>query len=466
MVELVSVPTITLQERRQADGLDAYVPVILRDGSVYDADLDRFFLDLPLSGLRSRHSLRAYGYDVVVWVRFLAEARGKAVWAAEREDVAAFHRARRRDDAGFRISAASWNRSVASLDRLYRWAEQQGLISATPFTHRSVWRRGHGGTRARLALRNDAYERTARRAEVRFVALEDYRVFRDVGMRGLTPAGVERPGARDRNGMRNALFAELLVSTGLRLAEASYLLAHELAGMERTAASDRQVWLDLPLGLTKGERGRRVLIPRRLLQQVLAYIAVEREAACAKFLARSGWQAIDRPILIRAPGPGGKLTARDGGAISADVLTPDERGRLVICGGTGTPRESAVLWLTEVGQPVLPNSWEAIFARASRRCAEAGLFLRVSPHQLRHSFAVHMLAMLVQRRLREDAVPGGAMEGYRQLLGDPLQQVQRLLGHASLATTYIYLDHIASRADTVDTAVEELLALLPASAPA
>lgn len=28
-------------------------------------------------------------------------------------------------------------------------------------------------------------------------------------------------------------------------------------------------------------------------------------------------------------------------------------------------------------------------------------------------------------------------------------------------TTYIYLDHIATRADTVDAAVEELLALLP-----
>ena len=49
----------------------------------------------------------------------------------------------------------------------------------------------------------------------------------------------------------------------------------------------------------------------------------------------------------------------------------------------------------------------------------------------------------------------------RLILGDPLQQVQRLLGHASLTTTYIYLDHIATRADTVDAAVEELLALLP-----
>ena len=144
-----------------------------------------------------------------------------------------------------------------------------------------------------------------------------------------------------------------------------------------------------------------------------------------------------------------------------EVVTPDERARLVICADDGTPREAAVLWLTEVGHPVLPNSWEAIFARASRRCTDAGIPVRLSPHQLRHSFAVHMLAMLIQRRLADAAAPVGAMEGYRQLVGDPLQQVQRLLGHSSLATTSIYLDHIATRADTVDAAVEELLALVP-----
>src|SRR3546814_6419847 len=72
-----------------------------------------------------------------------------------------------------------------------------------------------------------------------------------------------------------------------------------------------------------------------------------------------------------------------------------------------------------------------------------------------------MLALLIQQRLREAALPAGPVESYRLILGDPLQQVQRLLGHASLATTYIYLDHIATRADTVDAAVEELLVLLP-----
>ncbi|MCH4554403.1 hypothetical protein MKW35_17415, partial [Aestuariibaculum sp. L182] len=66
-----------------------------------------------------------------------------------------------------------------------------------------------------IAARNDAYERVARRSDVRFVTMDDYRIFREVGLRGLTPDGTERPGARDRNGLRNALFADLLVTTGL-----------------------------------------------------------------------------------------------------------------------------------------------------------------------------------------------------------------------------------------------------------
>ena len=453
---------ITIRERRSADGLDLHIPLILCDGAVYDADLDRFFLDLPLNGVRSPHSLRAYGYDVVVWLRFLTETRGKTVWLADHADGAAFHRARRRADAGFRLSAASWNRSVAALEKLYRWAEREGLIASTPFTHRDVWQRGHGVRRARVAARNDAYERAAKQSDVRFISLEEYRIFRDVGLRGLTVAGDERPGTRDRNGARNALFAELLVTTGLRLEEASFLLASELAALFPDI-SRRQAWLPLPPALTKGDRGRSVLMPRRLLQQIAAYVGVERAVAVAKFAARSGWRAIERPIFIRRPALGELGVALcAGGTIRIDALTPDERGRLVICADDGAPQEAAVLWLTEVGQPVRPNSWEAIFARASRRCAEAGMPIRVSPHQLRHSFAVHMLSMLIQHRLRNAALdPATPMEGYRRLLGDPLQQVQRLLGHASLTTTYLYLDHIATRADTIDAAVEELLALVP-----
>lgn len=453
---------ITLHEHRSAEGLDAHVPVILRDGALYDSDLDRFFLDLPLNGTRSRHSLRACGYDLVVWVRFLAQARGKGVWQAEREDVDAFHRARRRDDAPFRVSAASWNRAVASLAKLYAWGERQRLIAASPFTHRTIWRRGHGGRRGELASRNEAYERAAKRSDVRFVELDAFRTFCDVGLRGLSAEGLARPGARDRNGARNALFAELLVTTGLRLEEASFLLASELSIALRSATV-RQHRLRLPAALTKGERGRSILLPARLVPQLAAYMAVERASAAAKFAASGGWLRIERPLLVRRPGPGAtSLSLVAGGVLPLDAITPDERGRLVICDDDDAPQEAAALWLTEVGQPVQANSWEAVFARASRRCAETGFPIRVSPHQLRHTFAVHMLSMLIQRRLREEGGDAGR-QVYRELIGDPLQQLQRLLGHASLATTYIYLDHIASRADTVDAAVEDLLALLPSA---
>jgi len=455
---------ITVQEQRTSEGLDTCVPMILRDGALYDPDLDRFFLDLPLNGMRSRHSLRACGYDVVVWLRFLADARGKHVWQAERADVDAFHRARRRGDARFRISAASWNRSVASLAKLYAWGEREHLITIAPFTHRTVWRRGHGGRRAQLASRNEAYERAAKRSDVRFIELAAFRTFRDVGLRRLAVDGSERPSARDRNGTRNALFAELLVTTGLRLEEASFLLAFELSALMSAGTPSRQRRLELAAALTKGDRGRTVVLPSRLVPQISAYLQVERAGAVAKFAARQGPRQIDRPIFIRAPAPGAhSLVLLGGGTVPVDVLTPEERGRLVICDEDGTPREVAALWVSEVGQPVQPNSWEAIFARASRRCSEAGVPVQVTPHQLRHTFAVHMLAMLIQHRLREAATPAGPMQAYRELLGDPLQQVQQLLGHASLATTYIYLEHIASRADTVDAAVEELLALLPSA---
>jgi hypothetical protein len=126
-------------------------------------------------------------------------------------------------------------------------------------------------------------------------------------------------------------------------------------------------------------------MPRRLLQQIAAYVTVERTLAVAKFQSRSGWREIDRPILIRRPIPGAiGLSLANGGTAPIDAVPPEERGRIVICGDDGSPEEPAALWLTEVGQPVQPNSWEVVFARAGRRCAAAGYPVRVSPHQLRH----------------------------------------------------------------------------------
>ena len=75
--------------------------------------------------------------------------------------------------------------------------------------YRDVWRRLPTGGRGAIVTRNQAYERAAKHADIKFVSIEDYQRFRDVGLRGLAIDGTERAGARDRNGARNALFADL-----------------------------------------------------------------------------------------------------------------------------------------------------------------------------------------------------------------------------------------------------------------
>ena len=346
---------------------------------------------------------------------------------------------------------------MASLDKLYRWGVDQGMISDSPFGHRQVWRRGFGGRRAAHEHRNMAYEPSSAVFQPRFVSLETYRLFNRVGLRGLTLTGHERPGARDRNGLRNALFADLLVSTGLRLEEAGSLLACELPRLGISDGSQRQVRFDLPPPISKGNCGRIILMPRRIVARLQDYLDIERSRAASKFKARSGLSRISRPILVEhSTNDPHTIRLLGGSTVRTDRFTPEERLRLVLC-GEGIPEAPAALWLSEVGLLVRSNSWEAIFLRASRRCQNAGLDIRISPHQLRHTFAVHMLAMLIEQQIGHTKPDASGMEAYRQLLSDPLQQVQRLLGHASITTTYVYLDQIAAQADTVDTAVGRLL---------
>jgi site-specific recombinase XerD len=85
--------------------------------------------------------------------RFLAErGDGKSLWLADRDDIAAFHEARRLSPPPYRVSASSWNRSVAALDKFYRWAVDEKLIEAAPFTCRE-WQAGRGPRKVKAGRR-------------------------------------------------------------------------------------------------------------------------------------------------------------------------------------------------------------------------------------------------------------------------------------------------------------------------
>jgi site-specific recombinase XerC len=117
------------------------------------------------------------------------------------------------------------------------------------------------------------------------------------------------------------------------------------------------------------------------------------------------------------------------------------------------------LWLTEQGTPMTSDNWEAIFAQASARCCRLGYELYVTPHMLRHTFAVHMLAQLIRTQIgvlfeRPADDLSRRTDAYRRLAGDPLRTLQKLLGHATITSTYIYLDNVLEAQALIDDALD------------
>jgi site-specific recombinase XerD len=440
-------------------GLVEGMPFILGRGGTYDHHLNRFLRSCPTMGVRSLNSLRAYARDIVVWMRFLEERRdGKSLWSVDRDDIAAFHEARRLSEAPFRISACSWNRMVAALDKLYRWAADEKIIPSAPFIYRQLWSRRSTSGAVMAVVVNCAKESGARNGDMRFLDLPRYLVFRDVGLRGKLPDGRDDPTWRGRNGERNALFAELLITTGLRLQEASSLLLNELpeldTGPDSTAKS---LAFRLAAATAKGSRGRDIRMPVRLVRQLQDYAGIERENALARARRSSRIRRMNRSIPVdgyehRA------LRLTDGDRtvrISFDQLPPAHRARLFEA-TTGAP---LALWLTEDGLPMPMASWEAVFTRASERCGRFGFEdMQVTPHTLRHSFAVHMLTLLLREQIGWVVSERSRHLGsaYRRVIGDPLLKLQRLMGHSRIESTYIYLDHLADSQDIVDAAVGKL----------
>jgi site-specific recombinase XerD len=452
---------LSAEEITAADsiGLVEGMPFILgRDGS-YDHHLNRFLRSCPTMGVRSLNSLRAYARDIVVWMRFLDERRdGKSLWSADRDDIAAFHEVRRLSEPPFRISASSWNRMIAALDKFYRWAVDEKIIAAVPFTYRQLWSRASTSGAVMAVAVNCAKESGARNGDMRFLDLPRYLVFREVGLRGRLPDGQEDPTWRGRNGERNALFAELVITTGLRLQEASSLLLNELPAPDtRPDPAARSLAFRLAAATAKGSRGRDIRMPVRLIRQLQDYARIERENALGRARRRGRIHRMDRSIPV-AGHEHCALRLIDGDRTvraSVDQLTPSERTRLVEA-KTGAP---LALWLTEDGRPMPMASWEAVFMRASERCRRFGFKdMDVTPHMLRHSFAVHMLTLLLREQIgwvisERSRHLGSA---YRRMIGDPLLKLQRLMGHRRIESTYIYLDHLADSQEIVDAAVRKL----------
>lgn len=445
------MPDLDVTGTLQRAGIPDGFPFIVADNGEYDSGLNRVLRLMPSYGVRSVRSVHTYADVYVAVDRFLHEQRdGRTLWEATRDDFAVLYSCRRLDTAT-RQGKATWNLWVAALDKLYQIGEDEGLVASNPFPRRISVARGHSGPA--LVERNLAYEPNGGERPVKYLSLEQYRLWRSVGVLGTTV-----PFSRLRE--RNAAFVNLLLTTGLRLQEAASLLGVEVVG---EAVGPHR--LDLGAAAAKGGRTRRVTIPSRVQRELCSYLKVERATAIGRGHQRSrynepGWQ----PVV--AAGPSGvRLASGRSGRVSLHEITPRERARLLLVDGEGRPLEPLALWLGENGMPVSTDAWQRVFDRANERSGGGGA-VDVHPHMLRHSFAVHMLGLLVQRVISV-ALPDG-LAGiqpdtalYTRVITDPLRQLQRLMGHATTQSTEVYLSCLDLAQRVVDGAIEDLDATLP-----
>ena len=281
----------------EAVGLVDGMPFILGDDGSYDQNLNRFFRACPTMGVRSLNSLRAYARDIVVWLRFLAERRGgKPVWAADRDDIAAFHEARRLSPPPHRISASSWNRSVAALDKLYRWAVEEKLIGKAPFAYRQVWTRSLDGVAMGVAA-NMAREPAARNGDTRFVSLDRYLLFRGCGIAGPASRRAGRPVVA---GPQWRAQCTLRRTSCDDRAPASGGVEPACNGTPSPDKQDgqRSIPYRLAAATAKGSKGRDIRLPLRLIERLHDYIEVERSNALVRYRDRRSWMRIDDSIVV------------------------------------------------------------------------------------------------------------------------------------------------------------------------
>lgn len=325
-----------------------------------------------------------------IFLRWVKE-QGKKWEDVTLEDLRSFYRSRRLQPSPHTkrpISSKTWNAAVGAISRLYLWAAEKGLIQALPFTFRQIRHSSIGLVEKNILTESVGDD------PVRYLTLEEYKLFREALM-------------RSRNGGRDRTFADVLVTTGLRLSEANKLTAVGLPDPEAPRYAGIKA---IPFLITgKGRKTRKIRFPKSTLREIEIYKGEDRSNAVARLT--------------------GRAANRNGSRFS----------------------EPQDLWLTERGTLMTAARWEEIFAETSTFCG-----IHCTPHMLRHTYAIYTLSAIIEETIcaiSELRLRGS--ERFGKLLHNPLQKLADLLGHRHISTTFIYLDLIERCEAMVDDAIAE-----------
>jgi integrase len=424
-------------------------PILLSSNGELDEWLVLYFNTCPEFTSLDMSSRRTYALEIAQWCGFLGRQDPPVTWLEATEDDFIDFKTRRTNRLLFvegTVSGATWNKAVFALRGLYDWAIRRRVPMSPngPALRTSPVPGGRGVLRVPGSRANAAFVRTDRD---RWVVPGTYRLWRDVGLRGLTAerigerewrAGGEDPSFRVRNAMRNSAFADFLYSTGLRVQEAGSLLLPELP-------SEGFIEAKLPAATAKYSKARTWYGAPTVMRSVRTYIKLARASAVRRAIREGRYDAIEDIIWItevRRSRRGTFDAVRDDGVVHAlNDAKPDVRRRLFWL-REGRP-EPMALWLSESGLPFNHESWNDVFDTANQRLwaeieetgALPGDELTVTPHSLRFSFALALAVQLHQRLDDQHGWDETVAYGDGTRYEEVFRTVKDVLGHRSVNTT-------------------------------
>lgn len=232
-----------------------------------------------------------------------------------------------------------------------------------------------------------------------FITLAEFEHFRDEGL------------AFGRYGLRNVAFANMLLTSGMRLDEGNDYTMARLPSLDVVQrAKGNSIRHRVAAEAAKGYRARSVRISKNAYHSMRTYSDILRDDMIARALAK------------------GRITN-----------SPD------------------AFWLNQSADPIGEIGWGDVFRRASERTG-----IKVTPKTLRHTCAVYLLSRLLKAMLSSVADARAEAQQLRSrsqtqilhsIFGDPLRRVQKYLGHKHYETTFIYLDVLGSHDQITDDAL-------------
>lgn len=385
-----------------------------------------------------RNSAKAYALDALRFCRFL-ESNGLDVLTATRADIVAYRK--QRLDSG--LSARSWSRELVVVRALFNYLFETGQRPNLPWI--------------RVGSRSVVTPRTTKtELDVRALSHDQWITFRNVGLGGELPSGEIDSSYRGSCTMRNTSAAELALTTGMRLNEWRTLLDVEIP------SSDHAVGIALQ-ACAKNGRFRRVYVPVSTVEIVDLYRNTERKAAVRRAQRTLRTRLASLALVKEIDTSAGKIAySLEGRARRSKIaaIPPDTRRILVLQRPNGWI-EPLSLFVGNTGKPPSARRWHQYFQDANSRLASLGVGPPKSPaaittHDLRHTFAVVMLRGLQQIAVKIEATRPRTGTGTisEHIVHNPLLTLQRLLGHASPATTMVYLRYIDESDELIQRAFE------------